>query len=267
MPTETIGASGEDAPPAAAQAVPDSVLTMPPDDPVTSPLVASVEPGASDEDAGQGLGVHDGETVARANHLSSPLTNGPGSPFILLSPSQLRLSGTTTCPNSPSAPPQTVAAPAVHDPIQLPASPAQHNRSSLAGITEPNCEEVDDPVLTAIKELEDAEPVAGTNPDASPDGSSRFWTYVLAIPIIFIHGIATRMQFMYGGLYGRDGLGLSNAAAILAVGCTAAGRATAPPAAAAVFQQPLFLHVPEFNHTAWVRCHGLHSLCWGTGEI
>ena len=46
MPTETIGASGEDAPPAAAQAVSDSVPTMPPDDPVTSPLVASIEPGA-----------------------------------------------------------------------------------------------------------------------------------------------------------------------------------------------------------------------------
>ena len=85
MPTETIVAAVEDAPPADAQAAPDSIPTMHPDDPVTSPLVASVQPRALDEDAGQGIGVQDGKPVARANHLSSPLTNGPGSPFILLS--------------------------------------------------------------------------------------------------------------------------------------------------------------------------------------
>lgn len=70
--------------------------------------------------------------------------------------------------------------------------------------------------------------------------NSYFWTYFLAIPIIFTHGVATRMQFMYGGLYGRDGLNLNNALAILAVGCTAMGRATAPPLLKKYFNNPYF---------------------------
>jgi len=67
---------------------------------------------------------------------------------------------------------------------------------------------------------------------------SQFWTFFLAIPIIFTHGVATRMQFMYGGLYGRDGLHLNNALSILAVGFTAMGRATAPPLLSRFFGTP-----------------------------
>ena len=81
---------------------------------------------------------------------------------------------------------------------------------------------------------------------------SQFWTFFLAIPIIFTHGVATRMQFMYGGLYGRDGLNLNNALAILAVGFTAMGRATAPPLLSRFFGNPyLFMFL---NSATLIGC-------------
>ena len=82
--------------------------------------------------------------------------------------------------------------------------------------------------------------------------ASYFWTFFLAGPIIFTHGVATRMQFMYGGLYGRDGLNLNNSMAILAVGCTALGRATAPPLLRRYFQNPYFFMF--LNATTLIGC-------------
>jgi len=84
---------------------------------------------------------------------------------------------------------------------------------------------------------------------------SVFWTYFLVIPIIFTHCVATRMQFVYGGLYGREGLGLSNALAIMGVGFTAMGRATAPSLLLRFFKKPhLFMFL---NFTTLLGCAGL----------
>lgn len=84
---------------------------------------------------------------------------------------------------------------------------------------------------------------------------SVFWTYFLVIPIIFTHSVATRMQFVYGGLYGREGLGLSNALAIMGVGFTAMGRATAPSLLLRFFKKPhLFMFL---NFTTLLGCAGL----------
>lgn len=121
-------------------------------------------------------------------------------------------------------------------------------------------DDVDGLALQVLKELENANdsaaPAQGTKDSCGSSAKSTiFWAYFLAIPVIFIHAVATRMQFIYGALYGRDGLHLSNAAAILAIGFTCAGRATAPPLLVRHFKAPhLFMLL---NTTTLVGCLGM----------
>jgi len=109
----------------------------------------------------------------------------------------------------------------------------------IEGKNQDNVDEIDDLVEKVMGELGDGDDV-GDEDESSSAGkdSSFFWAYFLAIPIIFTHGVATRMQFLYSALYGRDGLHMSNGLAILAVGMTAAGRSTAPPLLLKNFKKP-----------------------------
>lgn len=127
----------------------------------------------------------------------------------------------------------------------LGADELNHIRSSviaagidIEGASKDNQDEIDNLVEKVMGELGDDGIRDEDESLSDAKDSSFFWTYFLAIPIIFTHGVATRMQFLYGSLYGRDGLHMSNGLAILAVGMTAAGRSTAPPLLLRNFQKP-----------------------------
>ena len=85
--------------------------------------------------------------------------------------------------------------------------------------------------------------------------AASWWTFMLTVPIMFTYVVATRMQFIYVSLYGRDGLHLNNALSILAIGMIAGGRATAPPLLARYFHTPSLLLV--LTSTTLVGCVGM----------
>ena len=130
------------------------------------------------------------------------------------------------------------------------------NFKDFASSTNLVSDEIDDLVSIVLKKIEqDALKENMGIEDQKARRASYFWTCMVCIPIIFIHAVATRMQFVYGGLYGRDGLNLGNSRAILAVGFTSLGRATAPQLVPHFLNQPyIFMFL---NFTTLLGCSGM----------